>query len=91
MPTKQQIEDILKNIPDPEIGVSLWDLGLIYNIGIDEKEDVGRGTGGAGIACGRGSLSGDKRDHSESGGVDVRILLRPVFNDDEFSRPWIEA
>lgn len=37
MPTKAQIEEILKNIPDPEIGVSLWDLGLVYEIGIDPK------------------------------------------------------
>ncbi len=37
MPTKKQIEDILKQIPDPEIGVSLWDLGLVYDIGIDKK------------------------------------------------------
>ena len=37
MPTKKQIEDVLKKIPDPEIGVSLWDLGLIYEIGIDTK------------------------------------------------------
>ena len=32
MVTKGQIEDVLKSIPDPEIGVSLWDLGLIYGI-----------------------------------------------------------
>jgi len=37
MVTKKQIEDILKTIPDPEIGVSLWDLGLIYTIGINKK------------------------------------------------------
>lgn len=37
MPTKQQIEKVLKTIPDPEIGVSLWDLGLIYSITIDKK------------------------------------------------------
>ena len=37
MATKTEIEDILKNIPDPEIGVSLFDLGLIYNIAIDTK------------------------------------------------------
>jgi metal-sulfur cluster biosynthetic enzyme len=34
---KKDVEKILKNIPDPEIGVSLWDLGLIYNIKIDKK------------------------------------------------------
>ena len=37
MVTKSAIEKILKSIPDPEIGVSLWDLGLIYTIDIDKK------------------------------------------------------
>lgn len=32
MVTKKQVEAVLKTIPDPEIGVSLWDLGLIYDI-----------------------------------------------------------
>lgn len=36
MVSKSDIEGILKTIPDPEIGVSLWDLGLIYDITIDE-------------------------------------------------------
>lgn len=34
---KTDIERVLKSIPDPEIGVSLWDLGLVYNIDIDKK------------------------------------------------------
>lgn len=37
---KKQIEKVLKNIPDPEIGVSLWDLGLIYGISIDKQQNV---------------------------------------------------
>jgi len=37
MVTKKQIEDVLKKIPDPEIGVSLVDLGLIYDISIEKK------------------------------------------------------
>ncbi|MCX8009257.1 MAG: metal-sulfur cluster assembly factor [Patescibacteria group bacterium] len=40
MPTKQQIEDILKTIPDPEIGISIYDLGLIYDITIDEEQHI---------------------------------------------------
>lgn len=32
MVTKKQVVEVLKNIPDPEIGVSLYDLGLIYDI-----------------------------------------------------------
>lgn len=37
MVTKNDIEKVLKTIPDPEIGVSLWDLGLIYHIDSDKK------------------------------------------------------
>lgn len=37
MVTKKDVEKVLKKIPDPEIGVSLWDLGLIYNVDIDKK------------------------------------------------------
>jgi metal-sulfur cluster biosynthetic enzyme len=40
MVTKKEIEDVLKTIPDPEIGVSLWDLGLVYDISINEKTGV---------------------------------------------------
>lgn len=36
MVTQKQIEEVLATIPDPEIGVSLWDLGLIYVIDIEE-------------------------------------------------------
>lgn len=38
MVTKKQVENVLKTIPDPEIGVSLWDLGLIYEIHIKDGE-----------------------------------------------------
>ena len=40
MPSKQEIEDIMKTIPDPEIGVSLYDLGLIYNIDFNEPKKI---------------------------------------------------
>lgn len=32
---KQNIKRILQTIPDPELGISLWDLGLIYDISAD--------------------------------------------------------
>ncbi len=40
MPNQAQIEAILREVPDPEIGVSVWDLGLIYNIDIDEPKGL---------------------------------------------------
>ena len=40
MLNKEDIIAVLKNIYDPEIPVNIWDLGLIYDISIQEKEVV---------------------------------------------------
>lgn len=37
MVTKKDIIKVLKTIPDPEINVSLWDLGLIYKITVRNR------------------------------------------------------
>ncbi len=37
---QQKIEDILRTVYDPEIPVSIFDLGLIYDISISEDNDV---------------------------------------------------
>lgn len=38
MDVKKKIENVLKNIPDPELGISLWDLGLIYDIIVKNRK-----------------------------------------------------
>lgn len=40
MVQKEQIIAVLKEIPDPELGISIWDLGLIYDIDTDPKGNV---------------------------------------------------
>ena len=40
MPTKTQIITALKKVMDPELNVSIYDLGLIYDITIRKKGDV---------------------------------------------------
>ncbi|MEK7592919.1 MAG: metal-sulfur cluster assembly factor [Patescibacteria group bacterium] len=40
MVTKKEIEEVLDTIPDPEIGISLMELGLIYNSTIDKEGNV---------------------------------------------------
>ena len=37
MITQEKLIDILKNYKDPEIGIDIWTLGLIYKIEIDEE------------------------------------------------------
>ncbi|OIO12773.1 hypothetical protein COV53_00260 [Candidatus Gottesmanbacteria bacterium CG11_big_fil_rev_8_21_14_0_20_37_11] len=36
----KKVFDILKKIPDPELGISILDLGLIYNVKADEKGKI---------------------------------------------------
>jgi len=38
--TQDQIIEKIKTVMDPEIPVNLYDLGLIYNIQIDKKNDI---------------------------------------------------
>ena len=37
---QQRIEDVLRTVYDPEIPVSIFDLGLIYDVSISEDNDV---------------------------------------------------
>jgi FeS assembly SUF system protein len=37
---QQKIEDVLRTIYDPEIPVSIYELGLIYDVSINEDNDV---------------------------------------------------
>lgn len=39
-PNVEQIEEILDSIPDPEIGISIFQLGLIYKTEIDEEKNI---------------------------------------------------
>lgn len=39
MVTKQQIIDVAKTCFDPEIPVNIWDLGLIYDINVNENPE----------------------------------------------------
>ena len=40
MPTKQDAEEILKKVKDPEIGIDIFTLGLIYDINIKENDEI---------------------------------------------------
>ena len=40
MITKEAVETVLKTIPDPELGISILDLGLIYNVDVDSTGNV---------------------------------------------------
>jgi len=37
---REQAIEALKNVSDPELGVNIYDLGLIYDLGFDEDHDA---------------------------------------------------
>lgn len=38
MPTREQVITVLKKCYDPEIPINIYDLGLVYNIDLDEAK-----------------------------------------------------
>lgn len=38
MPTKEESTEALKSVKDPELGIDLWTLGLIYDLKIEGAE-----------------------------------------------------
>ena len=38
--SKEEVINCIKTVKDPEIPINLYDLGLIYNIGIDEYNNI---------------------------------------------------
>ena len=89
MVTEQEVYDILRRIDDPEIGLSLVDLGLIYGVGIDD-----------GVACIRMTLTTQGCPMHDAivpaieaavgelpgvSGVDVELVWEPPWTPDRIS------
>ena len=39
--TEEQVVEALREVFDPEIPVNVYDLGLVYGLDIDEKNNIG--------------------------------------------------
>lgn len=71
MPLRDQIMQALRAIPDPEMPVSIVDLGLVERIGIEVGAKAG--------AERWGTAAPGRSDVAEAAGAQVRIDLLPTF------------
>ncbi len=37
---KEQVIEALKTVDDPELGIDIWNLGLVYEVDVDETNNV---------------------------------------------------
>ncbi len=91
MITKKDIIKVLKTIPDPEINVSLWDLGLIYNISVGHKGKVSIVMTLTSIGCPlfstMESLMKEKIGAiSDVTSVDIKLTFEPPWTMDRMSK-----
>jgi metal-sulfur cluster biosynthetic enzyme len=40
MTLKEQVSEALYDVDDPELGINIMDLGLVYGVDVDEKNNV---------------------------------------------------
>ena len=89
MPTKEQVTEILKKVQDPEIGLDIWSLGLVYNIEILDKKVKVLMTFTTPMCPYGPMLVDDVRRHVSSldgvSEVEVEITFTPVWGPDKMT------
>ena len=87
---QEQVIECIKTVVDPEIPVNLYDLGLIYDIKINDKNDVKIKMTLTNPNCPvAGSMPenvGKSIEHLEGlKSIDVRLVWEPIWNKDFMS------
>jgi metal-sulfur cluster biosynthetic enzyme len=91
MVTKKQIEKVLAGVPDPELGISITDLGLIYDVKVDKKGNVEILMTLTTIGCPLFNLISDpirEKVKAVSGvsGVEINLTFEPPWTPDKMSK-----
>lgn len=87
---KQKVIEVLKTCYDPEIPVNIYELGLIYDVEIDDSNNAHVKMTLTSPACPvAGSLPGEVEDRiralPETNEVTVELVWEPAWNPDRMS------
>lgn len=88
--TRDDVREGLKNVYDPEIGVNIVDLGLVYDSDISENNDVLVTMTLTSLGCPLGpvivqEVNNALKDLPEIGETDVKLVWSPPWTPDMMS------
>jgi metal-sulfur cluster biosynthetic enzyme len=88
--TKDDVLEGLKNVYDPEIGINIVDLGLIYDADISESGDVLVTMTLTSLGCPLGpvimqEVNNALKDLPGIGGTDVKLVWTPPWSPENMS------
>jgi metal-sulfur cluster biosynthetic enzyme len=92
-PDPEILRDLLRDVIDPEIGINIVDLGLVYDIGLsgDGAVTIRMTLTTPDCLLGRylaDSVAGTLRDVPGVTGVDVRVVWDPPWDPDAMMSGW---
>jgi metal-sulfur cluster biosynthetic enzyme len=88
--TEEEVKNNLKNVYDPEIGVNIVDLGLVYDADVSESGDVLVTMTLTSLGCPLGpvivqEVQGALKDLPGVADIDVKLVWSPPWSPDMMS------
>ena len=90
MATVEQVREALKVVTDPEIGINIVDLGLVYDVSVDEQGAASVTYTLTSMGCPVGPLFEQEIREAVEGlegvtSVDTKMVLQPPWGPDKMS------
>jgi metal-sulfur cluster biosynthetic enzyme len=90
MATVDQVREALKVVTDPEIGVNIVDLGLVYDVAVDEQGGASVTYTLTSMGCPVGPLFEKEIREAVEGlegvtSVDTKMVMQPPWGPDKMS------
>ena len=87
---REQVEAALKTVNDPELGIDIWNLGLVYDIAIDDENNVKVEFTLTTMGCPIGPMIDEEikmmtRDIEGIGNVTTELVMYPPWSPEKMS------